>query len=309
MATGSVPVKEAPRGFQCYACKQEGHFARDCPMKSPGPEYPQRQCPCGRGPCVVRTSSTTKNPGRRFYSCPIMSEEKCNFFMWCDKADNNQQHGFGSPVELSQQRGPNSPIKIQGGVKTPTKRYHLIDVPESSYPDCACGAGKCRLLRMEDGPNAGSRYFGCTIKKGQGACNFIQRLDSPIGPSLKEICVGENKMSTPTKPVTGETYNGTAGRGLVQKKISGFFLATEPRLPKGDAGEQHVPETPPASLKIVHESDNFGLCSPFNRLNLQDGSPGPSGPPGYWRKECIQPPRTPCFKCGRFDHRINECSA
>ena len=32
---------------------------------------PEKPCPCGLGTCLVLTSNTQKNPGRKFYKCPI----------------------------------------------------------------------------------------------------------------------------------------------------------------------------------------------------------------------------------------------
>lgn len=88
-------------------------------------------------------------------------DASCGYFSWCDKVD--QPIGFGIPLELNQQHALNSPLKQDGGSRSPTKPRCQIDVPEP--PFCACGAGKCRYLTMENGTNAGLRYFGCTIKK------------------------------------------------------------------------------------------------------------------------------------------------
>ena len=44
-------------------------------------DVPEKQCPCGGGPCVVKTSNTPKNPNRRFYKCPA----QCSFFEWYDQ--------------------------------------------------------------------------------------------------------------------------------------------------------------------------------------------------------------------------------
>lgn len=32
---------------------------------------PEKPCPCGSGICLILTSTTQKNPGRKFYKCPI----------------------------------------------------------------------------------------------------------------------------------------------------------------------------------------------------------------------------------------------
>lgn len=41
--------------------------------KSNGDESspPEKPCPCGSGTCLVLTSNTQKNPGRKFYKCPL----------------------------------------------------------------------------------------------------------------------------------------------------------------------------------------------------------------------------------------------
>lgn len=33
-------------------------------------DFPEKSCPCGVGLCLVLTSTTPKNPGRKFYKCP-----------------------------------------------------------------------------------------------------------------------------------------------------------------------------------------------------------------------------------------------
>lgn len=65
-------------GDTCFYCRKQGHWARDCPYKSPdrkptsldSSDFPVIQCRCGAGTCLIRISNTPRNPGRKFCSCP-----------------------------------------------------------------------------------------------------------------------------------------------------------------------------------------------------------------------------------------------
>ncbi|KAG6503418.1 uncharacterized protein LOC121984476 isoform X1 [Zingiber officinale] len=302
----AFPVNASP--LDRTACKKKGHLSPDFPKNDKaGPGTPdqrgslERQCPCGRGPCVVRTSKTEKNPGRPFYACPGKFEASCHYFSWCDKAD--QPFRFGIPLELNQQNALNSPLKQHGGYKSPTKPYGQIDTPEP--PLCACGAGKCRYLKMENGINAGLRYFGCTIKKGQGACNFIQWIDTPnpVTPSAKDIHLEKNIKSVPEKPTACQIGQNMRQNLLSPNKVQNLRIGAA-----GTNGRELEPmpidvpddtETPVSPKRLPGE---LGLCSPVKRLNLHQGVAGTSksgrcfrcGKEGHWAKECVQP-RSPCF--------------
>jgi hypothetical protein len=82
------PQRNPKEHDQCFMCKRLGHWSKDCPNKtprkslalSPGsssstsvqvPDLPVVRCPCGGGTCRVSTSNTVKNPGRKFYACPV----------------------------------------------------------------------------------------------------------------------------------------------------------------------------------------------------------------------------------------------
>jgi len=64
------------------------------PIVSPPPaaetpaadEPPAHPCPAGHGTCFVLTSNTEKNPGRRFYRCPLRDNQGgCGHFEWVDE--------------------------------------------------------------------------------------------------------------------------------------------------------------------------------------------------------------------------------
>jgi hypothetical protein len=71
----------------CFKCGDPGHWARECPQSTPstgrgggiggagyadaGGEVAEKACPCGAGSCLVLTSNTPRNPGRKFYKCPM----------------------------------------------------------------------------------------------------------------------------------------------------------------------------------------------------------------------------------------------
>ncbi|CAK9166182.1 unnamed protein product [Ilex paraguariensis] len=149
----SPQKKNRVQGDTCFSCQKKGHWAKDCPSRTPkkpepsspklyvaadGFQYsPCLLCPCGAGTCLLLTSNTDKNPGRKFYTCPN-KEAKCKFFKWSD----------------------------------------MVRSDEIIYaPICGCGAAPCRIHIETSGPNAGRKLFVCPIKKGQGACNFFQWQD------------------------------------------------------------------------------------------------------------------------------------
>ncbi|KAK8443989.1 hypothetical protein SEVIR_9G063200v4 [Setaria viridis] len=150
----------------CFKCGDPGHWARECPQSAPtaggggvigggyvnaGGEVEEKACPCGAGSCLVLTSNTPRNPGRKFYKCPLRDNGGCNFFEWCDAP---------SP-------GPAN------------ARSNTVFQSETSATDmlCPCGAGACLILTTKTGKNVGRQFYRCPGNQGGGSCGFFKWCD------------------------------------------------------------------------------------------------------------------------------------
>uniref|UniRef100_A0A1J3C7F3 Cold shock protein 1 n=1 Tax=Noccaea caerulescens TaxID=107243 RepID=A0A1J3C7F3_NOCCA len=121
-------------------------------------DFPEKNCPCGVGICLILTSNTQKNPGRKFYRCPTREENGgCGFFQWCDAA-----------VQSS-------------GTQPGTHSYGNTN--ESKFPDhqCPCDAGLCRVLTAKTGENVGRQFYRCPVF--EGSCGFFKWCnDNAVSP-------------------------------------------------------------------------------------------------------------------------------
>ncbi|KAL2320406.1 hypothetical protein Fmac_029375 [Flemingia macrophylla] len=148
----------------CFICKQVGHWSWHCPSKSPTKPKPKPkpdpvpsssyssetiQCRCGHGSCEVKTSRA----GRNFYACPIKRGIKCkDFVKWC-----------------------NDPIDERD-----------LQPPPFKYPECVCGAGVCRRVKVtESHDDAFKYYFTCPFKQGHGSCGYRVSEDELLSNNSK----------------------------------------------------------------------------------------------------------------------------
>uniref|UniRef100_A0A803QKW6 GRF-type domain-containing protein n=1 Tax=Cannabis sativa TaxID=3483 RepID=A0A803QKW6_CANSA len=155
------------------------------PIKSDNPRrFPQAQaheddfntvgatlsCPYGHGSCPLKVSRSQANPGRPYYSC---STQFCRFFKWASSENNNNNNNHANDV-------------VVGGVK----RHRILP---HDYPDCRCGAGKCKLLFDKNGAQ---NYFVCPIEKGHGACSFkVQAMaNSSTTPGIVSSVLNEDNQ-------------------------------------------------------------------------------------------------------------------
>lgn len=152
----STPPPPQRRG-NCFKCKEEGHWAIDCPSNSKSPSrkqswisgdinVPMLRCRCrDRETCLIKTSGTQKNLNRKFYTCP---NPKCDFFAFCDN-------------------------------------YEVIM--------CPCGAGPCTINLGSGNRSKNNYYYTCRIRSGHGACGFIKFGSSRHPWNNEFVCVSHRK--------------------------------------------------------------------------------------------------------------------
>ncbi|XP_050235283.1 uncharacterized protein LOC126683435 isoform X2 [Mercurialis annua] len=141
---------------ECFKCKRKGHWANECPNKSPKksaasspknstnsiPATPVR-CPWCFRLCRLKTSQTEKNPDRDYYACPVPG--KNHFFQWFDE--------FSSIV--------------------------------AKAPKCRCGAGICSVSKIFTGVYAERWYYACRLKKDFGKCEFFGWADPEVNTMMR----------------------------------------------------------------------------------------------------------------------------
>ncbi|OAY73266.1 DNA topoisomerase 3-alpha [Ananas comosus] len=174
--TPNQPIYNSKSDFRSSIWSKEGG--------GKGEEIPERACPCGSGTCSVLTSATAKNPGRKFYRCPLRAVENggCNFFEWCDSPSSSIPT---APSTTNYQSGSSAP-----------------ELP------CPCGAGSCPVLTTKTGKNVGRQYYRCPAD-GNGSCGFFKWCDDHISVA-----------SQPSLALQKRSLNNSLGSQLSNEKSS-----------------------------------------------------------------------------------------
>ncbi|KAJ7959667.1 DNA topoisomerase [Quillaja saponaria] len=135
----------------CLCCKKQGHWAKHCPSKRP------------------TKSSNSTNYNIPVIHCPCGAGS-------CPVKTANTEKNRGRKFYSCPNSSPGCGF------------FEWLDKVQA--PSCFCGAGACSILTETSGPNAGQRYYYCRIRKGFGACEFRQWVDSQVavgGPDNKQI--------------------------------------------------------------------------------------------------------------------------
>ncbi|XP_010535814.1 PREDICTED: DNA topoisomerase 3-alpha [Tarenaya hassleriana] len=123
-------------------------------------DFLEKNCTCGVGICLILTSNTQKNPGRKFYKCPVREENGgCGFFQWCDEDRSSGTHAG---------------------------THSYANSNDSKFPDhqCPCGSGSCRILTAKTGQNIGRQFYRCPAF--EASCGFFKWCDDTSVASSME---------------------------------------------------------------------------------------------------------------------------
>ncbi|XBH73136.1 uncharacterized protein [Aegilops tauschii subsp. strangulata] len=200
----------------CFKCGDTSHWARECPQSlqasvggvgggiggggggvgggiggggggyvDAGGEVEEKACPCGAGICLVLTSSTPRNPGRKFYRCPTRDNGGCNFFEWCDAPSPGAANARSSTSFQSD--------------------ASIVNMP------CSCGAGTCLILTTKAGVNVGRQFYRCPAQGGS-SCGFFKWCDDQQQPRTAAPLQGGSSPyqagATPTNQSMSKSSSG-----------------------------------------------------------------------------------------------------
>ncbi|XP_056170017.1 uncharacterized protein LOC115672878 isoform X1 [Syzygium oleosum] len=194
----SEALSQRMRNDFCFACKKQGHWMKDCPVKSPGGSQPSPAAAAVAAtvapPCLDRQNGAPSQ-GTRGGAC-FACKKQGHWMKDCPgKSPAKSQPPAADVPVLECRCGAGAcAVRTSHSLQNPDRKYYKCpdrapnDVggcgffawcDKYSAPMCPCGAGRCRINFFEDPPPKGREYFSCRIRKGHGACEFFQWADSP----------------------------------------------------------------------------------------------------------------------------------
>ncbi|KAJ0267005.1 hypothetical protein HA466_0008990 [Hirschfeldia incana] len=265
------PASKSRGGFQGASSVNSNYPAGKYGSEAGDQDFPEKNCPCGNGVCSILTSNTQKNPGRKFYKCPIREENGgCGFFQWCDAVQSSgAQQSYGN-------------------------------TNESKFPDlqCPCGAGLSRVLTAKTGENIGRQFYRCPVF--EGSCGFFKWCnDDAVKSSTTYSFTNNNLSGSDTRGYqTAKTGSGTP----CYKCGKEGHWARDCTAQSGN---------PPYETGPVQTSSATGQCYKCGKEgHWARDCTAQSGIPSY-ETGLVKPSSAAgeCYKCGKEGHWARDCTA